>query len=281
MFSGSDLDYYEKYIGPSLPHPEQLEIPPVTGRLGQTIEQGTKRGVFAIANYINQRLLKPIMDWLQKVLRPLPMDGTFNQQRPLDRLIGSTCCHCFDLKSATDRWPLSLMFEVMCHMFDRRFAPGVVNSALGANIFDVPFVKKKRSSVSFVTGQPLGYYSSWPLFALTHHFVVWWCAQQVHPGRRFDKYAVLGDDVIICDDLVAEKYKEVLDFLEAKISVHKSLISHSGTGEFAKRFCVRGLAVDLSPASAQALTNFYHPYGLMAINDRYPVRRVWFQPCAG
>lgn len=173
------------------------------------------------------------------------------------------------------------MFEVMCHMFDRSFAPGVVNSALGANIFDVPFVKKKRSSVSFVTGQPLGYYSSWPLFALTHHFVVWWCAQQVHPGRRFDKYAVLGDDVIICDDLVAEKYKEVLDFLEAKISVHKSLISHSGTGEFSKRFRVRGLAVDLSPASAQALTNFYHPYGLMAINDRYPVRRVWFQPCAG
>ena len=44
MFSGSDLDYYEKNIGPSLPHPEQLEIPPVTGRLGQTIEQGTKRG---------------------------------------------------------------------------------------------------------------------------------------------------------------------------------------------------------------------------------------------
>ena len=79
------------------------------------------------------------------------------------------------------------------------------------------------------------------------------------------------DDVIICDDLVAEKYKEVLDFLEAKISVHKSLISHSGTGEFAKRFCVRGLAVDLSPASAQALTNFYHPYGLMA----------WFKPWAG
>lgn len=33
------------------------------------------------------------------------------------------------------------MFEIFCHMFDRSFASAVVNSALGTNIFYVPFVK--------------------------------------------------------------------------------------------------------------------------------------------
>lgn len=49
------------------------------GRLGQSIEGGGKRRIFAIGNYVNQRLLKPVHDWLMSVLRHLPMDGTFNQ----------------------------------------------------------------------------------------------------------------------------------------------------------------------------------------------------------
>jgi|EndMetStandDraft_3_1072993.scaffolds.fasta_scaffold00225_6 hypothetical protein len=32
------------------------------------------------------------------------MDGTF--QAPLDRLAGKQDCYSFDLKSATDRWPI-------------------------------------------------------------------------------------------------------------------------------------------------------------------------------
>lgn len=35
----------------------------------------------------------------------------------------------------------------------------MVNSVLATNLFLVPFVKNKRSTVSFVAGQPLGYYS--------------------------------------------------------------------------------------------------------------------------
>lgn len=51
----------------------------------------------------------------------------------------------FDLKSATDRWPLVLLFEVFQVCFDRSFASSAVNSALAYNIFEVPFVKKKHS----------------------------------------------------------------------------------------------------------------------------------------
>lgn len=169
------------------------------GRLGCSIEGGGKRRIFAIGNYINQRLLRPVHNWLMEVLKRLPSDGTFNQTRPLDRLVGKMDLFSFDLKAATDRWPLSMLFEIMVHLFDRSFASSVVNSCLATNWFHVPFVKKKDCGVSFVAGQPLGYYSSWPLFALSHHYLVWWCAEQVHPGVRFMDYAVLGDDVIIAD----------------------------------------------------------------------------------
>lgn len=37
-----------------------------------------------------------------------------------------------------------------------------------------------------------------------HHTVVWWAAEQARPGELLDKYAVLGDDIVITDPAVAE-----------------------------------------------------------------------------
>lgn len=158
MFTERDLEYFERCIGPVLPTCEALGIPLISGRLGQVVEGGGKRRIFAIGNYINQRLLNPVHDWLMAVLRLIPMDGTFAQEKPLDRLVGSRECYSFDLKAATDRWPLVFLFEVMCYLFDRSWASAVVNTALAYNIFDVPWTKSK-TPVSFVAGQPLGYLS--------------------------------------------------------------------------------------------------------------------------
>lgn len=82
------------------------------------------------------------------IAREIPTAGTFHQRRPLDLLFGSTECYSFDLKSATDRWPLLLMFEAFQCLFDRSFASAVVNSTLACNIFDVSFVKRKRGFLS-------------------------------------------------------------------------------------------------------------------------------------
>lgn len=76
--------------------------------------------------------------------------------------------------------------------------------SLACNVFLVPFVKNKRTQVSFVAGQPLGYSSSWPLFTLSHHILIWWCAEQVYPGIHLTNYAVLGDDVVIADPQVGK-----------------------------------------------------------------------------
>jgi len=114
----------------------------------------------------------------------------------------------------------------MQSMFGRSFASSVVNSALATLIFDLAFVRK-RTSVSFVAGQPLGYYSSWPLFALSHHKVVWIAAEHVYPGSVFKNYAVprSGDDVVIADPVVKAFYIQLLTDPRSgvSISVGKSL----------------------------------------------------------
>lgn len=271
------LDRFEKVTGPQLPSYHEIGEPPVCGRLGMSIEGGGKRRIFSMGNYLNQRLLRPVHDWLMAVLSRIQMDGTFFQERPLDRLVGEQILYSFDLSAATDRFPLQVSFEIMQALFDRSYASSI-RSALALNIFEVPFVKRSKqgvpAAVCFVAGQPLGYYSSWPLFALSHHFLVWWCAEQVYPGVRFTKYALLGDDIVIADLSVALVYKQTMLRLGVSISETKSLISHSGVAEFAKRLRVRGVSKDISPVSPKAILKFFNPFGLITIMFKYNCKRV-------
>lgn len=168
--------------------------------------------------------------------------------------------YSLDLKSATDRWPLLLLFELMQSLFDRSFASSLVNSTLGTNVFDIAFVRKHRN-ICFVTGQPLGYYSSWPLFALSHHVLVWYAAEQCYPGAIFDRYAILGDDIVIADDRVAMTYAMLLERIGVSISLPKSLTSREGACEFAKRFRVEHMTIDLSPVSIKKLASIRNPLG--------------------
>ncbi|CAA0810192.1 Uncharacterized mitochondrial protein AtMg01410 [Striga hermonthica] len=152
---GLDLDWFEARIGPALPSSDDLSVRGVSGHLGCSIEGAGKRRFLAISNYRNQRLLRPVHDWL----------------------------------------PLVYLFELVAVLFDRSFASSVVNSTLAYNTF---------------LGQPLGYYGSWPLFAFSHHLVVWLAKSKVYPGWRFSDYGVLGDDVVISDPHVAPIYADYI-----------------------------------------------------------------------
>lgn len=66
--------------------------------------------------------------------------------------------------------------------------------------------------------------------------MVWLAAKlSAYPGK-FNEYAVLGDDVVIANPQVAEKYEWLLGQLGVAISKDKSLVSKNGSLEFAKRF---------------------------------------------
>jgi len=62
---------------------------------------------------------------------------------------------------------------------------------------------------------------------------VWIAALQVNKPA-FTEYALLGDDIVIGDKLVAERYKLIINSLGVEISESKTHVSND-TYEFAKR----------------------------------------------
>jgi len=55
--------------------------------------------------------------------------------------------------------------------------------------------------------------------------VIWFVAAQVYPGVPFTRYAILGDDIVIGDERVAERYHELMSPLNVPFSLEKSLVS--------------------------------------------------------
>jgi len=68
--------------------------------------------------------------------------------------------------------------------------------------------------------------------------LMWYAAWRVRPGVKFFDYALLGDDIVIADPVVAKSYLEVMEECKVTISKEKSLISNVSALEFAKRFMV-------------------------------------------
>jgi len=98
----------------------------------------------------------------------------------------------------------------------------------------------------------MGAYSSWGMLAWTHHAIVQFAAWRVGHRSWFTWYAVLGDDIVICDREVAAQYVHLMDEFGVKIGFHKSIISSNSSLEFAKRFYHRGKEV--SPLSLAGIS---------------------------
>lgn len=232
----------------------KLYLRPEAGRFGRKLEGSGKVRVFAIANPIFQALLRPLHNWVMDLLGSLRMDGTFDQHAPLRRLIGKKNLYSFDLKSATDLLPVHLSFSILRGLFGDGFSQSWLYMMTEVDFRSPDKVSPQGEieSYKFTRGQPLGYYSSWPVFSITHHMIVWLVANYIYPGKRFTDYAILGDDIVIADDEVAESYRYVMEEIQAVISLEKSLISTKGACEFAKRFIIRNHEpdrMDLSPLS--------------------------------
>lgn len=109
-----DLEYYEKRLALGFHSVTSAYSDLFPGRLASVVEGGGKRRIFAIGNYIKQRLLFPVHSWGMQVLSHIPQDGTFNQVGPIKRLASfkPKDIYSFDFKSATDRWPLSIIYTL-------------------------------------------------------------------------------------------------------------------------------------------------------------------------
>ncbi|KAL6954283.1 hypothetical protein U1Q18_043932 [Sarracenia purpurea var. burkii] len=138
---------------------------PEAGRFGRKLEGSGKLRLFAIANPIFQTLLRPLHDWVMSILSTLKMDGTYDQLAPLSRLKGKRELLSFDLKSATDLLPVDLSGSMLASLFGNEFAQSwcYLMAMVMFRSPDKVSPKVRARVYRFTRGQPLGYYSSWPV----------------------------------------------------------------------------------------------------------------------
>jgi hypothetical protein len=84
--------------------------------------------------------------------------------------------------------------------------------------FQIPGGKMVR----YECGQPMGLWSSWSVFALTHHAFIEFCAFQEGLKQPFLDYVVLGDDVAIFNTAVRDRYIKHLELLGVTYSKEKT-----------------------------------------------------------
>ena len=151
------------------------------GRLAAVLSGGGKRRLFIIGNFIKQRIYRPVHDWSMDILRSLPCDGTFNQSKPIERLVRNKPrqAYSFDLSNATDRYPMRALFYLIWSIFGAFPAATIVRFLAGGPFLIKPPYSWHNKYIVFRTGQPLGYYGCWSLFSLSHHCMVWMAAANV------------------------------------------------------------------------------------------------------
>lgn len=110
-------------------------------------------------------------------------------------------------------------------------------------------------TVKFGTGQPMGAYSSFPSFALTHGLLVSYLADMLDVEE--DCFRILGDDIVIRHDDLAGKYKRFLTSMNIPFSITKTMESVH-TFEFAKRWFHHGVEISPFPTAAvhESMTSF-------------------------
>jgi hypothetical protein len=249
------------------------------GRLSVKIEPAGKARVFAMVDYWTQVALKPLHEWIFSVLREIPQDGTFDQMKPVKRLLKVVSfdqkIYSFDLSAATDRLPVLLQGLLLWQFFGRHFASTWKallcgrGYYLGSKICKAAGLGSRGKDLRYAVGQPMGAFSSWAMLALTHHAMVQFAAYRAGEAKWFDRYAVLGDDIVIADDRVAREYRKFCDMVGLGIGIAKSLEARGKTLEFAKKFFFRGELVSGLPVKFWAAAQ--HSAGVAhALSVWYP-----------
>lgn len=228
---------------------------------------------FALLDFWSQEALEPLHKYAFRWLQGFKTDFTFDQLKAreyLKSLTPSNHYHSLDLTSATDRFPMSLQVKLLSLFIGDEKAQAWKDIMIG-----YPFkLISDGTEIQYGSGQPMGAYSSWAIFTITHHYVVRYAAQDM----KYSRYAILGDDIVICDDYVAERYIEIMAGLGVAISKPKTLVSLD-TFEFAKRLIHRGEEVSAFPV--HAVVSAYKVPTLLVLTLRHEAESRGFYPTLG
>jgi hypothetical protein len=219
---------------------------PILGKFSFVKDPEAKLRIIAISDFYTQLILKPIHNRILRLLRGINCDRTFTQNPMHKWKDNGESFYSLDLSAATDRFPISLQEQLLSFIWNDKIASSwrqvlserefalELPSKCSPNIVDKNWSDLKIDSYKYACGQPMGTYSSWAVFTLTHHFIVYYCAR-LCGHKTFNQYIILGDDIVIKDDDVAARYREIMESLGVEISVQKTHVSKD-TYEFAKRW---------------------------------------------
>nr|QIR30230.1 RNA-dependent RNA polymerase [Plasmopara viticola lesion associated mitovirus 6] len=225
------------------------------GKLSFIYDPECKLRIVAIVDYYTQLFLKPIHEKIFKKLNNLPCDRTFTQDPTHQWKDDDNSFWSIDLSSATDRFPITLQRRLLEQMFSDRLAKSW-EYILSTREFKTP----EGNWLKYSAGQPMGSYSSWAAFTITHHLVVHWCAK-LEGIDNFSDYILLGDDIVIKNDKVAKRYIKWINCLGVSISMHKTHVSKD-TYEFAKRWYSKGKEITGLPLNG-IIENINNPFIVM------------------
>ncbi|BAD72871.1 RNA-dependent RNA polymerase [Helicobasidium mompa mitovirus 1-18] len=219
-----------------------------------------KSRIIGEMNFWAQCALKPLHDKEMKALRSIRQDLTFYQGigPQVLKLHPGSKYYSFDLKSATDRFPVELQEKVIQAFYGEDFA-----RSWRSLITDQAFAYGE-SEVRYGCGQPIGAYSSWATFTLCHHMIVQMLCHRYRAPRSH--YIILGDDIVIAHDKVAEGYCEIMRALSVDISDLKTHVSKDSY-EIAKRWFVNGEEITPFPINSIIESGFKSAQVIQALMD--------------
>jgi hypothetical protein len=201
------------------------------GKISIVKDPELKLRCIAMVDYYSQFILKKVHNELFSLLKKIPQDRTFTQDPIFNGPSMGNSFWSLDLSAATDRFPISLQERLLKKVFTKN--PDLINTWREL-LTDRDYMTPKGTPIRYSVGQPMGAYSSWAAFTLTHHLVVYW-ASKLSKIDNFDRYILLGDDIVINNDKVARKYISIMTKLGVDISLQKTHVSKN-TYEFAKRW---------------------------------------------
>lgn len=206
-------------------------------------DKGGKTRVVAIGDILSQSLLNTVHHRCTLLLRRLKQDGTYDQDRSRRYIQKMSRVNdplaSIDLTAATDRMPVLLQVFVIISL--RILTP---LQAFGwwwvttKRDFTYKDVDGSLKCTRYAVGQPMGLLSSWPVMAISHHYLVRLSfAARGFKNLRSAPYCVLGDDLTLRSHEVAGEYLELIKYFGMQFSPEKTYIA-KGVAEFAKSlFC--------------------------------------------
>jgi hypothetical protein len=243
------------------------------GKLSLKFEAAGKVRIFAIVDYWTQCSLRPIHDYLFGILRRIPQDATFNQEGATESFAaeGHKDVYSYDLKSATDLIPLELYKAAFRPLFGEPLVEAWFSLLTDRSFryFPDPQDKQVYREYRYTRGQPMGAYSSWGALAVLHHLLVLYAARRSHSRPT---YRVLGDDVVIAGQGLAEAYIGLTRIFSIPVGLAKSYVSHQGGFNFANQTWVGNLNV--SPLSLCEELMIRGPNSRLELAFR-AIRRGW------